>query len=241
MFCFPNRGLRELNPLSSHNLCVDIRGVARIFQRGDHSRDTIRGSPTIYGLYRCSPSCISGLSRIIAAWRPILTKDKSRWRKYFTKKQILKKWTFQQWLLRPRCHGVFATWILKVVCSKKGLPRGGHGHPKTPPPPSYAPGYASEWDEIWKKQFSRVLSHNLLLGKQNKQAKEVYSTMGFSENDCHGDGSKLSNVTSFMILRYEKDLTSFNRNNRANNFGEKSKMKLSGFVYCFRKREKNLY
>ena len=120
MFCFPNRGLRELNPLSSHNLCVDIRGVARIFQRGDHSRDTIRGSPTIYGLYRCSPSCISGLSRIIAAWRPILTKDKSRWRKYFTKKQILKKWTFQQWLLRPRCHGVFATWILKVVCSKKG-------------------------------------------------------------------------------------------------------------------------
>ena len=25
-------------------------------------------------------------------------------------KQILKKWAFQQWLLRPRyCHGVFAT------------------------------------------------------------------------------------------------------------------------------------
>ena len=24
MFCFPNRGLRELNPLSSHNLCVDM-------------------------------------------------------------------------------------------------------------------------------------------------------------------------------------------------------------------------
>ena len=50
------------------------------------SRDTIRGSPTIYGLYRCTPSCISGLSHIIAAWRPILTKDKSRSRKYFTKK-----------------------------------------------------------------------------------------------------------------------------------------------------------
>ena len=44
------------------------RGVARIFQRGGVTdRDTIRGSPTIYGLYRCSPSCISGLSRIIAA------------------------------------------------------------------------------------------------------------------------------------------------------------------------------
>ena len=44
-----------------------FRGVAKIFQRGDHSRDTFRGSSTIYDLYRCSPSCISGLSRIIAA------------------------------------------------------------------------------------------------------------------------------------------------------------------------------
>ena len=34
---------------------------------GGHSRDTIRRSPTIYGLYHCSPSCISGLSHIIAA------------------------------------------------------------------------------------------------------------------------------------------------------------------------------
>ena len=115
---------------STQNTVHPSRGVARIFQRGGHSRDTIRGSPTIYGLYRCSPSCISGLSRIIAAWRPILTKDKSRWRKYFTKKQILKKWAFQQWLLQPRhCHGVFTTW--------KGLRRGGHGHPRNPP--SYAP------------------------------------------------------------------------------------------------------
>ena len=39
-----------------------------------------------------SQRLLTGLScRIIAAWRPILTKDKSRWRKYFTKKQILKK------------------------------------------------------------------------------------------------------------------------------------------------------
>ena len=117
-----------------------IRGVARIFQKGVHSRDIIRGSPTIYGLYRCSPSYISGLSRIIAAWRPILTKDKSRWRKYFTKKQILKKWAFQQWLLRPRyCHGVFATWILQVVCSKEGLPSGDHGYPRPPLPPLATP------------------------------------------------------------------------------------------------------
>ena len=64
--------------------------------------------------------------------------------------------------------------------------------------------------------------------------------MGFSENDCHSDGRKLSNVTRFIILRYEKGLTSLNRNNPANNFGEKSKMKLSRFVYCFRIREKKL-
>ena len=82
-------------------------------------------------LYRCSPSCISGLNRIIAAWRPILTKDESRWRKYFTKKQILKKWAFQQWLLQPRyCHGVCATWI---GCLLKRRPsKGGHRHPRTP-------------------------------------------------------------------------------------------------------------
>ena len=47
-----------------------IRGEARIFKGGVTEAThqiTIRGSPTIYGLYRCSPSCISGLSRIIAA------------------------------------------------------------------------------------------------------------------------------------------------------------------------------
>ena len=33
--------------------------------------------------------------------------------KILYKRQILKKWAFQEWLLRPRyCHGVFATWIL---------------------------------------------------------------------------------------------------------------------------------
>ena len=96
------------------------RGVARIFQRGGG---------------RVSEATHQIVSRIIAAWRPILTKDESRWRKYFTKKHILKKWAFQQWLLRPRyCHGVFVTWILWVVCSKEGLPRGVTGTPGPPPP-----------------------------------------------------------------------------------------------------------
>ena len=69
-------------------------GRSHDFSKGGHRRDTIQGSPTIYGLYRCCPSCMSGLSRIIAAWRSILTKDKSRWRKYFTKKSNFKKVDF---------------------------------------------------------------------------------------------------------------------------------------------------
>ena len=74
--------------------------------------------------------------------------------------------------------------------------------------------------------------------KQNIQAKEVYSSTGFSENDCHSGGSKLSNVTSFIILRYEWGLTSFNRNNRANDFGEKSNMKLPGLFIVWNTRKK---
>ena len=42
--------------------CHEDQGRTRIFQRGVTYRDTIWGSPTIYGLYGCSPSCISGLS-----------------------------------------------------------------------------------------------------------------------------------------------------------------------------------
>ena len=36
--------------------------------------------------------------------------------------------------------------------------------------------YAREYDQIWKKQFSRVLSHDLyeMTWKQNIKAKEVY-------------------------------------------------------------------
>ena len=87
-----------------------IQGRSQDFSKGESQSYVKQGhhpgiadyTYPIYGLYRRSPSCISGLSRIIAAWRPILTKDKNRWRKYFTKKQILNKWAFQQWLLRPR-------------------------------------------------------------------------------------------------------------------------------------------
>ena len=82
-------------------LMQEHQGHSQDFWRGGGGgggvtdRDTIRGLPAIYGLYRCSPSYISGLCRIIAAWRLILTKDKSRWRKYFTKNQILKSGLFK--------------------------------------------------------------------------------------------------------------------------------------------------
>ena len=48
--------------------CHEDQGRSQDFSKGGVTdRDTIRGSPTIYGLYHCSPSCISGISRIIAA------------------------------------------------------------------------------------------------------------------------------------------------------------------------------
>ena len=156
-------------PLVHANRDNSQRQWSRVLLQG-RSQDFSKGGSRRL-LTPCSPSCISGLSRIIAAWRPILTKDKSRWRKYFTKKQILRKWAFQQWLLWPRyCHCVFATWILWAVCSKEGLPRGGHGHPRTPP--SYAPAvddfnsrFSVSWftDHFLLKTGSwlRVLSHFL--------------------------------------------------------------------------------
>ena len=83
----------------------------------------------LHGLYHCSPLCISGLSCIIAAWMPILTKDKSRCWKYFTKKQMLKKWAFQQWLSIYGQDIVMAfspPEYCRFLCRKEGLPRRGH-------------------------------------------------------------------------------------------------------------------
>ena len=119
---------------------MKARGVARIFQRGGHSRDNIRGSPTIYGLYRCSPSCISGLSRIIAAWRFILTKDKSRWRKYFTRKQILKKVVFSTMVFTAKILSWRFHHLNIVGCLLKTRPtKGGSRAPQDPPPPLATP------------------------------------------------------------------------------------------------------
>ena len=111
--------------------CNIHRGVARIFQRGV----TIRGSPTIYGLYHCSPSCISGLSRIIAAWRPILTKDKSRWWKYFTKKV-----GFTAKILLWRFRHLDIVGCLLKRRPTKGEVTATPGHP--PPPPLATPLYS---------------------------------------------------------------------------------------------------
>ena len=62
--------------------------------------------PLLSLVYQRAQSRSRLLSRIIAAWRPILTKDKSRWREYFTKKQIFKKWApaFTAKILSWRFH-----------------------------------------------------------------------------------------------------------------------------------------
>ena len=99
---------------------VNIKqGRSQDFSKGRSQTETPSGDCRLYMVYTAALPRVSAGS-VIAAWRSILTKDESRWRKYFTKKQILKKWAFQKWLLRPRyCHG----W------------RGGHGHhPRTTRP-----------------------------------------------------------------------------------------------------------
>ena len=126
--------------MSFFQLTQYFRGVARIFQRGDHSRDTIQGSPTIDGLYRCSPSCISGLSRIIAAWRPILTKDKSRWQKYFQKNKFLKSGLFNNGIFYGQdiIMAFSPAEYCRLFAEKKAY-QGGSRSPQDPP--SYAPVY----------------------------------------------------------------------------------------------------
>ena len=117
-------------------ITVKSRGVARLFQRGGHrvmlSRDTIRGSPTIYGLYRCSPSCISVLSRIIAAWRPILTRavDENALQKTNFKEVGFSTMAFTAKILSCRFRH------LNIVgCLLKRRPtKGGSRAPQDPPP-----------------------------------------------------------------------------------------------------------
>ena len=54
--------------------------------------------------------------------------------------------------------------------------------------------------------------------------------------ECLNGGSKLSNVSSFIILCSGEGLTSLHENKRADFSGERSTMKLSG-VSIFRKYE----
>ena len=108
-----------------------FRGVARIFQRVGH-----RGY---------SPDChvdLHGLICTIAVWRPrwrpILTEGKSRWRKYFTKKQILKKVGYSTMAFTAKLLSWRFRHLNIVGCLlKRRHTKGGHGHPRTPP--SYTP------------------------------------------------------------------------------------------------------
>ena len=102
-----------------------FRGVARIFQRVGH-----RGY---------SPDChvdLHGLICTIAVWRPILTEDKSRWRKYFTKKQILKKVGFSTMAFTAKILSWRFRHLNIVGCLLKRRPtKWGGGVTGTPGPP----------------------------------------------------------------------------------------------------------
>ena len=70
------------------------------------------------------------------ARRPILTKDKSQWWKYFTKKQILQKWAFQN-------DGLYGQDIVMALSppeycrlfAQKKAYQGGGGSPSPQDPP----------------------------------------------------------------------------------------------------------
>ena len=181
------RGLHNLSSMK-----IEIGGVTEATHQ------------TIYGLYRCSPSCISGLSRIIAAWRPILTKDKSRWRKYFTKKQILKKCAFQQWLLRPRyCHGVFATsGYFRLFAQKKAYQGGDDGHPG-PPPPQLRPWQAVYFviERVQSEEPRKLGTGNCLLDSPaGWYSKEMISVVFYFLCCCC---LYFKNVTSLFDFIYQ--------------------------------------
>jgi len=110
------------------------QGRSQDFSKGAHSRDTIRGSPTIYGLYRCSPSCISGLSRIIAAWRSILTKDEPL-TKILYKKPNFKKVGFSTMAFTAKILSWRFRHLNIVGCLLKRRPtKGGSRAPQDSPP-----------------------------------------------------------------------------------------------------------
>ena len=64
---------------------------------------------------------------IIAVWRPILTKDRSRWRKYFTKKKNFKKVGFSTMAFTAK----ILSWRFRLL--KRRPTKGGSQAPQEPP------------------------------------------------------------------------------------------------------------
>ena len=99
------------------------------------SQDFLKGGGVTEATHRCSLSCISGLSRIIAAWRPISTKGKSRWRKYFTKKKNLKSGLFNNGFYGQDIVMAFSPpEYCRLFAQKKAYQGGGGGVTGTPGP-----------------------------------------------------------------------------------------------------------
>jgi len=145
-FCEYEGFSRHLDLSHLYDNALLTRGVARIFQRrgrgagGSQRLLTIRGSPTIYGLYRCSPSCISGLSRMPYAqsYAARSAVDENTLQKTNLKKVGFSAMAFTAKILSWRFrHLNIVDCLLKRRPTRGG---GGHGHPRTPP--SYAPANA---------------------------------------------------------------------------------------------------
>ena len=111
------------------------RGVARIFQRGGHRGQIshqiiIRGSPTIYGLYRWFSSSISRLSHGMKA---LINQRQEPLTKMLYKKTNFKKVGFSTMAFTAKILSWRFHHLNIVGCLLKGRPPGGdHRHPRTP-------------------------------------------------------------------------------------------------------------
>ena len=95
--------------------------------------------------------------------------------------------------------------------------------------------YLGDWNEALRRKVYR--DFQFPGGERLKVAQK--SRPKICRPECPTCGNKLSYVRSFIILRLGEGLIFFNKDNRANFFGEKNYSEAFQRVYILRTREKN--
>ena len=139
-FCFFSKPLMYGFWRNAHDHAagyVNIKqGRSQDFSKGRSQIGTPSGDCRLYMVYTAALPRVSAGS-VIAAWS-VLTKDESRWRKYFTKKTNFKKVGFSTMPFTAKILSWRFRHLNIVGCLRKRRPtkRGGSRAPQdTPPPP----------------------------------------------------------------------------------------------------------